>query len=369
MRLRRRNSKMANGRRRGLLWKRTPLYLRLENSIKEQIARGDLRAGDLAPSENELIAEFKVSSITARRCLNDLAQEGVLRRVQGKGTFVRQRDALKLSRHIGIFYHELVTLTNAFASSVLKGIFDQAGQGICQPELLSWGPIRKSAAPASALMELLRQRRVDGMLIMSPAPLPWFDEVLKAGVPVVSINFEYDHPGIFSAVCNLLDGIERLKAEFIRLGHRRMVAIKETFGESMPGVVPMMGENVAWHPIQVEFETVNYHNPAQVEAVVEKHLSSSEPASLFFVSGYELALQVRHFVEARGVSVPRDVSLVVLGVSPGPSDFFLEAHPAEAIAAEAARMLGTLLAGHVPMQRVARIPTRAMPGKTLQPAK
>ena len=348
--------------------KRQPLYQQLKDALREQILRGDLRSGELVPSEKQLSAEYQVSSITVRRGLNDLAQEGFLQRVQGKGTYVRPRDALKMARHIGVFYHELVALTSVFAATLLKGVFDQAGQGTHQPELLSWEPIRRSAEPATALMDLVRQRCVDGLLIMSPAPLAWLEEVLKAGIPVVSINIEYEHPKVYGTTSDLVPGMERLGTEFARLGHHRILVLKGAFPEATPGVIPSLDFNWPRHSFEISRETVSYSQPSQVESVVKKHLSSHERPSLFFVQGYELALQVRHCLEAQGHSIPEGVSLVVLGASPGPSVFSMELHLVESMAVEATRMLGTLMAGHVPPRRIVRIPTRSRPGKTLGPA-
>ncbi|KZS00566.1 Uncharacterized protein APZ42_003094, partial [Daphnia magna] len=47
-------------------------------------------AGDLLPSEAELVQTFGVSRMTVNRALRELHQEGLIERVQGVGTFVAQ---------------------------------------------------------------------------------------------------------------------------------------------------------------------------------------------------------------------------------------------------------------------------------------
>ena len=47
---------------------------------------------DKLPSENELAREFGVSRMTARKVLGDLEFEGLVERIQGKGTFVKKQD-------------------------------------------------------------------------------------------------------------------------------------------------------------------------------------------------------------------------------------------------------------------------------------
>ncbi|WP_223820965.1 GntR family transcriptional regulator [Bacillus sp. S3] len=60
----------------------------MKNKIKEQIQSGKLRVGDRVPSEKELTEEFHVSQITTKNALSGLAEEGIVERIKGKGTFV-----------------------------------------------------------------------------------------------------------------------------------------------------------------------------------------------------------------------------------------------------------------------------------------
>lgn len=65
-----------------------PLYLQLQEVLKEQIHTGLLKPGDQLPPERELSDQFRMSRMTVRQALNQLVTEGLLYRVQGKGTFV-----------------------------------------------------------------------------------------------------------------------------------------------------------------------------------------------------------------------------------------------------------------------------------------
>lgn len=65
-----------------------PLYHRIKLSVLAQIRSGELKPGDRVGSENELGAHFGASRPTVQRALRDLVSEGLLRRVQGSGTFV-----------------------------------------------------------------------------------------------------------------------------------------------------------------------------------------------------------------------------------------------------------------------------------------
>ncbi len=68
-----------------------PLYHRIENDLKNKIFLGKYRPGDMLPSERELIEIYKVSRLTAREAVNRLAMQGLVEKIQGKGTFVKEK--------------------------------------------------------------------------------------------------------------------------------------------------------------------------------------------------------------------------------------------------------------------------------------
>lgn len=70
----------------------SPLYVQIYHALKQQILSGQLRPGDRLPSENELAQHFGVSVITSKRALNDLADESLIVRTKGKGSFVAGKD-------------------------------------------------------------------------------------------------------------------------------------------------------------------------------------------------------------------------------------------------------------------------------------
>ena len=65
-----------------------PLYHQVEQVIRHRIATGTYPPDGKIPSEYELGAELDVSRITIREAVGELVADGLLVRVQGKGTFV-----------------------------------------------------------------------------------------------------------------------------------------------------------------------------------------------------------------------------------------------------------------------------------------
>ncbi|MCR2821509.1 GntR family transcriptional regulator [Lederbergia panacisoli] len=64
------------------------LYNVVKNKILDQIKAGKYEVGDKLPTEMELCEEYSVSRTTVRIALQQLALEGRIHRIQGKGTFV-----------------------------------------------------------------------------------------------------------------------------------------------------------------------------------------------------------------------------------------------------------------------------------------
>lgn len=100
-----------------------PLYYKVENELREEIASGRIKEGDLIPSEKELAERFNVSQGTVRKAILALTDQGILYRKQGKGTFVVvdkfDVGRLKNFRFVKGLTSELVNLNITFIRSDL----------------------------------------------------------------------------------------------------------------------------------------------------------------------------------------------------------------------------------------------------------
>lgn len=65
-----------------------PRYQQLKDLIIQRISSGDLRPNDRVPSENELVEAESVSRMTVNRAMRELTDEGYVKRIAGRGTFV-----------------------------------------------------------------------------------------------------------------------------------------------------------------------------------------------------------------------------------------------------------------------------------------
>ncbi len=70
---------------------RPPLYQQVKEYIIGKINDSALQPGMQIESEAELVARLNVSRMTVNRALRELSVDGLLRRIQGRGTFVAER--------------------------------------------------------------------------------------------------------------------------------------------------------------------------------------------------------------------------------------------------------------------------------------
>lgn len=112
-----------------------PLFAQVRDALRADILRGVLAPDARLPSESELIERFGVSRITVRQALSELQASGLVRTVNGKGSFVTlpgRRQAhgplvgvLEAMRLKGLKAHgRLVSLRSVRASKALATELD-----------------------------------------------------------------------------------------------------------------------------------------------------------------------------------------------------------------------------------------------------
>ena len=84
-----------------------PLHLQLRKIILSMIDGGKLKPGDKLYSEAEFCKNFNISRMTVRRVINDLANEGYIQRVAGKGSFVCEPKIIEKLTYVSTFTEDM----------------------------------------------------------------------------------------------------------------------------------------------------------------------------------------------------------------------------------------------------------------------
>lgn len=111
---------------------RKPMYVQFREVLLQQIEEGKYKPGDLIPSERELAELYNISRVTVRQSLNSLAQEGIVFKKQGKGTYVStKRIETKLDFLLG-FVEEFTARNMECKIKVLIKGYERAPEDIVE---------------------------------------------------------------------------------------------------------------------------------------------------------------------------------------------------------------------------------------------
>jgi DNA-binding GntR family transcriptional regulator len=125
--------------------KSIPRYRRLYEILRKHISEGVYKEGDLLPSENELCQLYGMTRPTVRQSLGTLANDGYIRKHQGKGSIVHH-----LPREIGIL--SVSGTTSAAGNRKLRTTI------IVKPKLMKW--------PADFMFPLIELEKESGCIYM-----------------------------------------------------------------------------------------------------------------------------------------------------------------------------------------------------------
>lgn len=70
-----------------------PIYQQIAEQLKEDILAGKIKGGEYLPSIRGLARDLKISVITTMKAYEQLAEEGLVTAVQGKGFYVNAQDS------------------------------------------------------------------------------------------------------------------------------------------------------------------------------------------------------------------------------------------------------------------------------------
>lgn len=288
-------------------------FRRMAGQLRTQIRSGVWAAGAKLPTEQELARIHNVSLTTVRRALEDLAEEGLVVRRQGAGTFVAgQQTAV---RGDGAVVGVIVPDTTLYYPQVLKGIEETLAAAGARLMLACahYNPAEEEAALQRMLGSGVQGLLVVPTLVGSPDPAAVVRDLAALPVPAVLIergldghddqadHVRTDHrAGGYSAVRHLA-----------ALGHTRLALLTRsenpTCGPVVRGfdaavadlglsaVTPFSAPKRAW-------------NPQVAEENVRRIADEGATAAVCF--GDKEAAFVVSAARRRGLAVPDDLALV-----------------------------------------------------------
>ena len=99
-----------------------PIYQQIANQFRADILAGKFAQGEYLPSIRGLAKDLKISVITTMKAYEQLAEEGLVTAVQGKGFYVNAQDSeMLIEQHLRKVE---ASLTEVIAAARIAGLSD-----------------------------------------------------------------------------------------------------------------------------------------------------------------------------------------------------------------------------------------------------
>ncbi len=201
-----------------------PKYQQVKDYVLAQIKNNELGKDGRIPSESEFSKLLDVSSITVRKALNDLVNEGIIYRVRGKGSFVSDRQEPAADKAIGYvtFIISGNEMYNSSYMQIIKGIQSFLSQRDCK---LIVEFVENDFEKEQELVGNLIQSDHRGLLIYSANPNAakgYLNELRKKSIPFVMLDRIPSGYSVDCITCNNQDGAYEAVEHLIANGHRKI---------------------------------------------------------------------------------------------------------------------------------------------------
>ncbi len=299
-----------------------PKHERLRDHLVKEMIAGRLTSGQALPSETRLVETLGVARMTIRQAMASLENDGLIRRVQGKGTFVEANVRRKLQRGQDIFALVVVETRGGYYPSLLHGFETAAGDIHHQAIVCSTGG--DVARQADIILQLL-DKEVGGVALnptgTPPTPAYQVRQLQKHGIPVV-----FCHRRVEGVAAPLLaipfHEIGRLAGKVLaEHGHRRVAYMT---GPQLPAMVTAgyqegLQEALRAGGCELPVESVAVPQPLHVLdeevlwPILQQMFAKPDRPTAIFATFDSLAEMIYLLLPRLGLRVPEDVSLIGFG--------------------------------------------------------
>lgn len=296
-------------------------YEVLRDHIAGQIEHSQLQPGEMLPTEQTLADALGVARSTVRQAMGALERNGLIRRIQGKGTFVHEDAPRRLQAGAELFALIVPETRLGFYPSLLYGFEAAARDNNCQAVVCNTeNDVDKQG---SAILQLI-DKQISGVAIVpttqSTTPAYHIRQLQQHRIPVVFCHRRVE--GVPAPLLALpFEKIGRLAGKKLaEQGHRRVACFASQDSRStqryrlgLQSALQAVGggckEKDTWIGDSVSLDA----NEDKILRALKALLARPRRPTAIFATFDSLAELIYLQLGALGVRVPEDISLIGVG--------------------------------------------------------
>lgn len=286
-------------------------YRLVEMELRREILAGLWAPGERLPGEHDLARRFDVAYMTLRQAIGGLIEEGLLRRINGKGTFVADRTAVdpavKSRRPLALLIPSSgISKDSYYFPELLSGFQEAMAMQDMHIVPYNWETSDTPAtlAPGSAV----------ACLMTSTTHFALVERLRDTGCPVLAINRYAGRRTIPYVRIDDKRGVERAVDYLADMGHRRLGFVRAV-AENMDARDRLRGfrSAAARHELIDVVEAGNDFSEAAGYRAAREMLTAFAPPTAIVCASDLSALGVLQAARDLGVEVPSQLSVVGFG--------------------------------------------------------
>ncbi|MBB3111676.1 GntR family transcriptional regulator of arabinose operon [Paenibacillus phyllosphaerae] len=327
---------------------RVPLYQKIQDYIRELIDSAGLKEGERIPTEKELMERFNVSKITVVNALTGLANEKIITRVPGRGSFVSDRKTAEAAEYAGSTASAAAPAqVSALGGSALPFAGDRTVRtgiiGLVMPSIYDFFAIRlldgiRNAAEDKGYrimilfsdgdlakekdaIKTLKAVGVEGLLIFPVDEEQYNEEILTmkfTGFPFVLIDRYLPGVETHYIAADGRIGTSLAVDHLWELGHREIAICSDsplqtvTVQERIEGYMnALKNKGALINPAHMITDfTVESVNLQDVKSHPLYRYIANKMATAYITLNGRLAVQIYQMAKHAGLTVPGDLSIV-----------------------------------------------------------
>lgn len=290
--------------------KAAPLYQRIIDEVTARIERRELLPGQALPTRPELAREFGAARATVDKALSELLRTGLLEAGSGKRTTVAAVPRKPRLGSIAVLW-DWNTDEERQGGEYLDLLFRGVREA-CAQHLLT---VHFRRAPLHSACDVLKETGADGILVIRPeyADGPALDLVAASGVPVVAAPAILDDANFPCLATDNAGGVEAAVSHLAEMGHREIgfldltATIPDHFERLQAFLAATAARGLAVNPDWVFLR--HERSPSLFADALGSWLERTHPTAIL-AGDFHMALALLRRLDARGLRVPDDVSVV-----------------------------------------------------------